>query len=405
MNAASPQWEAWTARATAIDAGEVAARLGAKLRRSGPDLVGHCPLGCTTHGDGFIVTPKKGIFLCRPSGSTGDVIEMTKHLLGCGFAEALEAITGEQRPDRSRDETAEQRARREAAALEREAAAQARQAEEERTAAAKQRRDEDAVGAILARAIPIAGTGAEAYLRARGLNPARRLLGDLRFVAELDYWGWEDDAARKADVKTHLATQPAMVAVIRDVGGGLLGIHQTFLDQVEPRKWKPTGSAENGAKKVRKVADSVTGGLIRLGMLGDKLAMGEGIETTLSWHALGFGPEDITLAATISLGNMAGRSTGSVPHPTATGPNGKPVSVRNGEPDIAKPGVLLPNDVREVILLGDSDSEPMATRGAVLTAARRFRAQGRTVAVHWSPAGLDWNDVLRRQLVEMEHAA
>jgi hypothetical protein len=79
--------------------------------------------------------------------------------------------------------------------------------------------------------------------------------------------------------------------------------------------------------------------------------------------------------------------------------------VRNGVPDMDKPGVILPDDVREVILLGDGDSDPMATHAAVATAGRRFRAQGRTVAVHWAGAGLDWNDVLMRQRADVERAA
>jgi hypothetical protein len=79
--------------------------------------------------------------------------------------------------------------------------------------------------------------------------------------------------------------------------------------------------------------------------------------------------------------------------------------VRNGVPDMDKPGVILPDDVREVILLGDGDSDPMATHAAVATAGRRFHAQGRVAAVHFAEPGLDWNDVLMRQRAEMEKAA
>jgi hypothetical protein len=398
MSERSPQWADWIARAEAVDILSIAERL-TKLRRAGVDYLGNCPAGCTTHGDGFVVSPKKSIFLCRPSGATGNVIVMARHALGCGFAEALEYVTGESRPDRSHDETDEERERRAAARAERDASIAERRSQDEADELAKRRRDEEAVAEIVKRAVPIAGTHAEAYLRARGLTPARRLVADLKFISDLDYWGMADGNAKS---KTILASLPAMVAIIRNVAGEIMGVHQTFLDTVEPRKWKPIGSSANAAKKVRGEA---RGGMIRLGLLGDKLALSEGIETGLSWHALGHGPEDISLAAAISLGNMAGGCTGSIAHRTAVGTNGKPVMVRNGVPDMDKPGVILPDDVREVILLGDGDSDPMATHAAVATAGRRFHAQGRVAAVHFAEPGLDWNDVLMRQRAEMEKAA
>jgi DNA primase len=95
MTARDPVWEEFKDRALAVAIDEVASRLATKLRRAGPDLLGHCPAGCTIHGDGLIVTPRKGIFLCRPSGTTGDVIDMVEHAEGLAFAAACEFITGE----------------------------------------------------------------------------------------------------------------------------------------------------------------------------------------------------------------------------------------------------------------------------------------------------------------------
>lgn len=403
MSAHDAAWQNWLDRADAVDIGDVALRLQPQLRRAGADLVGACPKQCAT-SDGFVVSPKKGIFLCRPSGETGGSIKMVQHALDCDYVEAVEFITQETRPDRKHEETAEERAAREKRQAKLKRDADARTAQAERDAEAKRRRDEEAVADVLRRAVPIAGTHADAYLReGRGLTPAKRLTGDLKFVAELDYWGVPDDATEDL---AHLATLPAMVAIIRDVGGAVLGIHQTFLDPREPVKWKPPVPKKNGAKKVRKIGESVTGGMIRFGMIGDKLAMGEGIETTLSWHALGYGPENVTLAAAVSLNNLAGRWTGTLPHPTRVNPKtGKPTRVPNGIPDMDRPGVVLPDDVAEVILLGDGDSEPLATRGALLTAGRRFRAQGRTVAIHFAPDRFDWNDVLMAQRADERECA
>ena len=57
------------------------------------------------------------------------------------------------------------------------------------------------------------------------------------------------------------------------------------------------------AKKIRGHAK---GGLIRLGRIGDKLAVGEGIETTLRWYGRGAGAEDVTIACGVALDNIAG---------------------------------------------------------------------------------------------------
>lgn len=394
MNAFSPQWDQWTARAEAVDIAAVAQRLQPKLKRAGADLLGPCPAGCAST-DGFVVTPREHIFLCRPSGVSGNAIVMVRHSLSCGFAEALEFITGESRPDRSRDETEEERQRREAARARQQADAEARARRQDAADANKRDRDDEAIASIIERAVPIAGTHAEAYLRARGLRPPKRLTGDLRFC-NVPYYGFEHEASKEV---AFLATLPAMIAVIRDVDGAMIGVHQTFLDPVEPRKWRPLGDAHrNKAKKIRGRAK---GGMIRLGMLGECLVIGEGIETALAHYALGRSPEDASLASGISLGNIAGGAAGSIPHPTVKGPDGKPTAVRNGVPDMDKPGVILPACVREVILLGDGDSEPLATRGAMLTAGRRFRNEGRTVALDEAPRGRDWNDELQAHLADI----
>ena len=64
-----------------VDMLAVAERLGAKLKRDGPHRFGPCPLGCARR-DGFIVTPSKHLFLCRPSQATGDAVDMAEHVLG-----------------------------------------------------------------------------------------------------------------------------------------------------------------------------------------------------------------------------------------------------------------------------------------------------------------------------------
>ena len=81
-----------------------------------------------------------------------------------------------------------------------------------------------------------------------------------------------------------------------------------------------------------------------------------------------------------------------LPHPTLTA-RGKPARFANGDPDMAKPGMILPEDVHELILLGDGDSERLATRGKIAAAARRATSAGLVVNVHFAPDGKDWADI------------
>jgi hypothetical protein len=376
VSARDSEWDDLWAEAKHADIHLVAEGLGAKLKRNGADWIGPCPAGCAQH-DGFVISPAKRLFLCRPSGATGDAVDMVQHVRGCDKLDALREVTG-RLPARTGGSPPSQ-------------GPTPRGEPENPTAAAEARAQsvwrEEGIETILKRARPIAGTHAESYLAARcGSVPARRLTADLKFVSDLDYWSG----------RRRIATLPAMVAIIRNAAGDPIGIHQTYLDPAAPVKWidpteahLPTKERANRAKKIRGHAK---GGLIRLGRIGDKLAVGEGIETTLRWYARAAGAEDVTIACGVGLENMAGGCTGTLPHPTLT-QRGKPARFANGDPDFAKPGMVLPEDVRELTLLGDGDSEPLMTRGKIAAAARRAASAGLVVNVHFAPEGKDWADI------------
>jgi hypothetical protein len=402
-------WRAFKDEALAVPIDETARRFPVKLRINGSDLIGHCPAGCTVHGDGFIISPKKGkgIFLCRPSGETGDGVDMVRHAMSLdgkdGFAEACEFITGKKRPDGGQTDEEQLRLdeekRRERIQKMREGLERHRRAE-----AAKKRGTEIAIADLMARACPIEGTQAEVYLRARGCAPVRRLTGDLRYLAEVDYWGFAESAeeyyAKNPDVdpkghpqpKVYLTTAPAMLGLIRDSANDVTALHVTYLDPSGgARKLEPPGDRDrNGAKKFR---GSPKGGLIRLGLMTNRVAIGEGIETVLGWAALSVTLDDgLSFAAAGSLGNLYGKCTRSKPHPTRR-IEGRPVWVPNGIPDMEESGCVLPDDVTEVTLLGDADSERIATRLKLSAAVRRFMSQGRKTYVHYCVNGADWADV------------
>jgi RecA-family ATPase len=183
---------------------------------------------------------------------------------------------------------------------------------------------------------------------------------------------------------------PAIIAIIRDAHGAVIGYSATYLDPIEPRKWRPSG--KNSPTKVR---GHKQGGMIRLGRIGERLALAEGWVNALSWYQERHRPEDVSLAAAVDLGNLAGKATGAVPHPTLKDADGRPMRMPNGEPDPDQPGFILPDGVTEVWLLGDYDSEVFTTAAMMAVAVRRLMDKGVTVYVHFPPTpGFDWNDQL-----------
>src|SRR5215831_18413497 len=92
-------------KARAVDIVMTAKRLGAQLKHTGGEWRGPCPHCGGT--DRFVITPAKGLFICRGGGehAQGDIIEMVRHARACEFDEALELITGERREARQTRKT------------------------------------------------------------------------------------------------------------------------------------------------------------------------------------------------------------------------------------------------------------------------------------------------------------
>jgi hypothetical protein len=389
VTASSQAFDEWVGEARSVtildELGRRGIRMKGSVERSGP-----CPACGGT--DRFSINTRKNIFNCRGAGG-GDVIAMVEHLDSCEFLAACETLTGRPPPGREQAETDEERSARESRLA---ARAEQRRKEEAETRAREDRErqeTQESVERLWMSATPIAGTRAAAYLEARGLTPPARLTQDLRFVPDLVYHGY---ANAEADRTSPLGSYPAMVAAIRSVDGTIIGLHRTYLDPSQPRKLTPPG--DRSRNKAKKVMGEQRGGMIRLGEIGECLAIGEGIETVLSWYVLGLVDHDVSLATSVSLGNLSGGATGTVPHPKKKRPDGSPLPIPNGAPDFDRPGVILPQQVRRVILLGDGDSDPESTRARLLVAARRFHQQGREMLVSMAPDGSDFNDLLLKEL-------
>ena len=129
------------------------------------------------------------------------------------------------------------------------------------------------------------------------------------------------------------------------------------------------------------------------------LALAEGWENALAWAQLGRGDhiEGLSLGAAIDLGNLSGRALGSVAHRWLKGPDGKKKRIANGKPDPAAPGIIIPEGIRAIVILGDSNSEALTTTAQIAVATRRFQDHGLDVTVDWAPWGLDWNQQLLKE--------
>ena len=280
----------------------VAERLGAKLKRDGPHRFGPCPLGCARR-DGFIVTPSKHLFLCRPSQATGDAVDMAEHVLGISGRTRWRLCSGAIYPTTPATRLPSNARR----ASNRTMNAPLR-SPHTRNDSARRRRRVAKTKALRVEALRDRGVlflnapHAMAYFAGAGLTPQRRLLRNSRYDKAIDYYGEGSNNGAEAPVK--LATTPAILADIQNASGEVIGIYLTHLDPNKPEKWKPVGNPGNSPRKIQ---GHVKGGMIRLfGRPGATLAIGEGVELVLSWHQLGHGPEDVALASAVHLGQSEG---------------------------------------------------------------------------------------------------
>ncbi len=127
------------------------------------------------------------------------------------------------------------------------------------------RNSPEAAPRLFARGRSIEGTLAETYLRARSITAPLNDLWSLRFHPACYYREADDDQPQ---------TWPAVLAAITDVHGTITAVHRIWLDRDGCRK-APVGNP-------RRSLGSQLGGGVRLGLIGDVLAVGEGIETMLS---------------------------------------------------------------------------------------------------------------------------
>jgi hypothetical protein len=131
---------------------------------------------------------------------------------------------------------------------------------------------------------PLAGTVAEAYLHARGIETVHHA-GALRFHPQCYY---------RPDEHAPTETWPAMIAAVTDLSGAITGAHRTWL--------APDGLGKAPIDTPRRPMGGLLGHAVRFGAAGDVLAAGEGIETMLSLRCA---LPAIPMAAALSASHLA----------------------------------------------------------------------------------------------------
>jgi len=220
----------------------------------------------------------------------------------------------------------------------------------------------------------------------------------LRYAAEQPYWF----TPKGEDKPQVIHTGPAMLAAVTDPAGQVVGCHITWLDPARPGSKLALANPDKPDEllEARKLRGSQRKAAIRLiepkGFT--RLVIGEGIETVLSVWMAELGKmiaESTAYWAALSLGRLGGKARHSIPHPTLKTPKGRPKSIGGPWPEPEPDKDLdVPDQVTQIVLLGDSDSEPVDTEMKLRRAAARWDKPGRAISVAWAPVGCDFNDLL-----------
>ncbi|WP_321504066.1 CHC2 zinc finger domain-containing protein [Breoghania sp.] len=371
---------------------------------------------CPFHSEktpSFHCDNKRGTYKCFGCGASGDGIEYLMQRHGLSFVEAVESLGGKRdAPELSPQEKAAQEAARKAKADEDARADNVYRARELRRA-----REIWTAGRTFA-----GSPGETIYWRGRGLwapgRPGERsaVYPSLRFAEDLPYYA---PARGKGEKPRLVYSGPAVLAAIVGPADGddlrFQGVHITWFDPDHAgEKVRLTDPATGEGLPAKKIRGSKARGWIllrdprRVGIGIGRLRIGEGVETVRSyWQAeeavRGAGEIDATAYATsIDLQSMGGRAIETVAHPdlmkeTASGRVMK-VRVPGPVPDMTSDRALVPPDsIREILMLGDGDSDPFTARQVHARAAARWARPWRRIGSVWAPEGEDFNDRLKER--------
>jgi DNA primase len=305
------------------DLSEILTRYLGQPRKHGRSRAWLCRFHDDRHPSLQIKTADGRVFVCRACGKTGDVFEFIERSEGVSFIEAVELLSGGEfiptiRPAPKSD------------------AAKDEADERERIKAARKLCD---------RAVPIAGTLAERYLReTRSISAP--LPSCLKFCAEVPH-----PIRHLREPCRYVRYLPGLVCEIGDINGNVTGAHVVYLREDQGRVVK----AEVDKPKLS--IGHLRSGAIKLDEPADEVAICEGVEDGLSVRAL-------------------------AKMPVWASPGTEFLSL-----------IELPERIMAVHVYGQNDE---AGRKAATKAAEAHTAQHRRVFIHYPPPEFkDWNDLLR----------
>nr|WP_278375010.1 P4 alpha zinc-binding domain-containing protein [Brucella anthropi] len=389
--------------ARAVTIADAAQRLNLKCSPRGSEHPQPCP-ACGGK-DTFAFNTQKNKWNCRQGGIGGnDAIGMAAHVRGLnvrsreGLLEACSILLDQPIPEGGERESDEDRTAR----LQRLDEQRQRNAElqEERAKSQADYREIERSKArgIYGRAVTLYSAGAmhgRFYLMARGACVPKYEW--LRVDTSVTYW--------HGDASLHEG--PAMVAPIIGPDLGVIGCHITWIDLARRPKCRPEiiAIATGEVLPTKKMRGSKKGGLIPLAGHPrlERWVGGEGIENTLAVaRAENLRPDTFYFAAG-DLGNLSGPAdpASRFAHPTLKKEDAKgrlravmvqgPVPRPDQGPD---DGFWVGDHVREIVLLGDGDSERVMTSAAMARARARILRPDRKVAIAWPPAGTDFSEMM-----------
>jgi Toprim domain len=126
----------------------------------------------------------------------------------------------------------------------------------------------EAARRLLATSYPLAGSIAEAYLKARGIAITPDLRA-LRFHPHCFYRTTDEATGTNC-----YEVWPVLLATVTDLNGKVTGVHRTWLD--------PSGCDKAPVRSPRRALGEIAGHGVRFGNADDVMAAGEGLETVLS---------------------------------------------------------------------------------------------------------------------------
>ena len=358
-----------------FDVRQLASQFGAVFQNG--KTYGDCPIcgSARKNKTQFQVFPDKNTWACAVCCKGGDVISLVQAKKNCSFIEAVKFLGGD-------------RADEPLPSLKKTPAPSPAKDDHYRETVRKRNYT------LWKQAVPLIGSTAEGYLRARRLHWR---LGDLalKCCENLPYYHGETVNAQGRKVPRLIYEGPAMLAAFVGADGRFMSLHRTWIDLANGPKFRPKLLDPDTGDELptKKMFGSKQGGYLKLteGESRREIRAGEGIETTLSVREAM--KDFLCYRAAGDLGNLVGPAVESVPHPRQRHANGSPKWIPGTKPDLKKLAMPVPEECEILALLGDYDTDGFMIENAMQRGKVRFSRKWRDVIILRSKKGLDFNQM------------